>query len=52
MKTFGAVLRKWTKKEPKSITFFTKTDMGVRHVEKPYKTNGKWMISRASFPSK
>jgi len=52
MKTFGAVLRKWSKKEPESITFIDKTDIGFRQVGKPYKTNGKLMILRAPFRQK
>ena len=40
------------KKEPKSITFIDKTDIGFRQVGKPYKTNGKLMILRAPFRQK
>ena len=40
------------KKEPKSIRFFTKSDIGFHQVEKPYKTKGKLMILRVPFRSK
>ena len=52
METFGAVFGKWTKKEPKSIRIFTKSDIGFLLVVKPYKTNGKLVILRVPFRSK
>ena len=36
-------------KTPKSITFFTINDIAFRHVEIPYKTNGKWSFLGAKI---
>ncbi len=36
---------KGPQKYQKSIRFFTTTRIGFYQVEKPYKPNGKWMIS-------
>ena len=40
------------KKHQKSIRFFTINHMVVRHVAKPYKTNGKSMILETHKPPK
>ena len=41
-----------SEKEPKSIRFFTKSDICFHQVEKPYKTKGKLVILRVPFRSK
>ena len=40
----GPFLQNGFKKYPKSITFIDKTHTALHHVEKPYKTNGKWRL--------
>ena len=52
MKILEARIAKVLQKHQKSITFFTIDDMGLHHVEIPYKSNGKLMMLRVPFRPK
>ena len=52
MKVFAGQNRKRGPKSSKKHNVFTINDMGLHHVEIPYKTNGKLMILRVHFRPK